>query len=267
MKPLLAVLVMVLASAADIGIGFAGTLPAGLQTDSSTIVVYPYDANRIYAVVSRTGMFTEILVPEGERIVSWFPSADEKKGWPYLVAGDRRRVMVMPMQSDSRNSAVLVTNKRSYLLVFSSVAGGVWNQRVTWQTGQMDVAEMPGNFQKGSGAIADPRVANEPEFSNMNIDYKMSGEAPFRPDLVADDGTFTWFRLPRQIQELPAIFVLNKQDKPELVNYELIGKNLVKTQRTANRWLLKLGDEEVRVSTGRDSSSGNRAGSLPDWFR
>ena len=125
----------------------------------------------------------------------------------------------------------------------------------------------PGNFQNAPDAIADRKTDNEPEFGNMNINYNMSGDAPFRPDLVADDGTFTWFRLPRKLQELPAIFVLDKDDKPALVNYELIGKNLVKTQRTANRWLLKLGDEEVRVSAGRAASAGNGAGSLPDWFR
>lgn len=237
------------------------------ETGGAEIRVYPYDTNRIFSVVSRVGMFTEILVPDHEKIVSWFPSADDKKGWPYLVAGDRRRIMVMPLQDGMENSAVLVTDKHSYLLDFRSEQSGAWDQRVTWRNGELDAHLMPAGFQHDDIDMANTLTGAEPDFANMNINYKVEGRAAFRPDLVADDGTFTWFRLPAHLQELPAIFVLDAHDRPALVNYELIHKNLIKTQRTANKWLLKLGEDEVRVVLRSDATGNDGSGTLPEWFR
>lgn len=49
--------------------------------------------------------------------------------------------------------------------------------------------------------------------------------------------------------------MLDPDDKPELVNYTVDQNQTIKAQRTANAWLLKLGDDEVRVRLKSDKTS------------
>lgn len=226
------------------------------------VVAYDYDPNRTYPVRSRVKVFTELVVPDDEKIVAWYPSADEKRGWPYTVSSDRQHVFVMPMQAGSVNTATLITDKRSYLLTFESVDSGVWFQRVQWVVPEADSEELPTQYEAPAGDVASDAVAPDgPDLQNMYVGYSIHGNAPFAPTLVADDGKFTWFRLAPNVQELPALFVLNSDDKPELVNYTLDQSNLIKAQRTSDAWLLKLGDDEVKVTV-----KSRKSHSLFGWF-
>lgn len=238
------------------------------------LVTYEYDPNRSYPVKTRAHSFTELAVPESEHIVSWFPSADEKRGWPYIVSGDKRHIFIMPMQAGGSNSATLITDKRSYLLTFESAVSGVWYQRVRWSVPEDGIATLPdmyddagheaaGNDSTAATPASDSADAPDtPALENLFVNYEISGKADFSPTLVADDGRFTWFRLPPGIQELPALFVLDPDDKPELVNYTVDQNQTIKAQRTANAWLLKLGDDEVRVRLKSDKTNGRHSW----WF-
>ncbi len=241
--------------------------PAGELSADARLVTWDYDPNRSYPVRTRVRAFTEIVVPEGEKIVSYFPSADEKRGWPYVISGDKRRVLVMPMAADSENSATLVTDRRSYLLTFRSSATGLWYQRVRWIVPEEAAATLPDLYGlQGDAASHDSAQAGTdsgPDLENMSVDYTISGDADFAPTLVADDGRFTWFRLPPDTQELPALFVLDADGKAELVSYTVDANQTIRAQRTAEAWLLKLGDEEVHVTAGKKKKTGGLFG----WFK
>ncbi len=227
------------------------------------LVVYDYDPNRTYPVKAMVHVFTEIAVPVDEHIVSWFPSADEKRGWPYTVSGDRQHIFVMPMQAGTVNSATLITDKRSYLLTFESVDKGEWFQRVRWNVPDAAIADLPNTYEEQAQSQAQSASSGAaPDLESMFVNYDIKGNAEFAPTLVADDGKFTWFRLSPDVQELPALFVLNKKDEAELVNYTIEQNNVIKAQRTADAWLLKLGDEEVRVNVKAEKSGSGFFG----WF-
>lgn len=224
--------------------------------EDTRVVTYDYDPNRTYPVRARVKVFTEIAVPNTEKIIAWYPSADDKRGWPYIISADKRHLFVMPLQAGSVNSATLITEQHSYLLTFEAVSTGIWFQRVTW-TVTDDNSVLPSQFEaenstNGSQDATDQssEIVSEtnPDLHTMFVGYHIQGDAAFAPDLVADDGKFTWFRLPAQVQELPALFVLNDQKQAELVNYTVDQNGLMKAQRTAPAWLLKLGDDEVRVT-------------------
>ncbi len=226
------------------------------------VVAYDYDPNRTYPVRSRVKVFTEIVVPDDEKIVAWYPSADDKRGWPYTVSSDRQHVFVMPMQAGTVNTATLLTDKHSYLLTFEAVDSGIWFQRVQWVVPEADSSELPTQYEApASDAAADGNAPAGPDLESMFVGYTIHGNAAFAPTLVADDGRFTWFRLSPNVQELPALFVLNNDDKPELVNYTMDQSNLIKAQRTSDAWLLKLGDEEVKVTV-----KSRKSHSLFGWF-
>ena len=226
------------------------------------VVAYDYDPNRTYPVRSRVKVFTEIVVPDDEKIVAWYPSADDKRGWPYTVSSDRQHVFVMPMQAGTVNTATLLTDKHSYLLTFEAVDSGIWFQRVQWVVPEAVSSELPTQYEApANDAATDSSAPTGPDLESMFVGYTIHGKAAFAPTLVADDGRFTWFRLSPNVQELPALFVLNSDDKPELVNYTLDQNNLIKAQRTSDAWLLKLGDEEVKVTV-----KSRKSHSLFGWF-
>ena len=212
------------------------------------IVAYEYDPNRTFPIKARVKVFTEIVVPEDEKIIAYYPSADEKRGWPYVISGDKRHVFVMPKEAGTVNAATLITNKRSYLLTFESANEGAWFQRVRWIVPLSDTAEMPGQFEDTGPAAPDGNAETMPSLVDMFVNYEINGDAAFAPSLVADNGKFTWFRIPHEAQQLPALFILDEKDRPELVNYTIDPNGMIKAQRVADAWLLKLGDAEVKVT-------------------
>ncbi|MHB1676084.1 MAG: TrbG/VirB9 family P-type conjugative transfer protein [Sulfuriferula sp.] len=211
------------------------------------LVAYEYDPNRTYPIKTRVKVYTEIVVPEDEKITAYYPSADDKRGWPYTVSGDKRHVFVMPKVAGSVNTATLITNKRSYLLTFEATDSGAWFQRVRWIVPSPDQDELPTQYEEAAPDTSDQNIPSAPSLADMFVNYNISGDANFAPSLVADNGKFTWFRIPRDAQELPALFVLDDKDRPELVNYTIDPNGMIKAQRVADAWLLKLGDQEVKV--------------------
>ncbi len=229
--------------------------------DDTRVVAYEYDSNRTYPIKARVNVLSEIAVPDHEKIIAWYPSADEKRGWPYTISADKRHVFIMPVQAGTVNTATLLTDKHSYLLTFEAANTGIWFQRVSWTGTDDDSAGLPAQYEaqpdmqpetvdQQNVAPDNPNVpgGSGPDLQNMFVDYAIQGDEAFTPTLVADDGKFTWFRLPPSVQELPALFVLNDKKESELVNYTVDQNGLMKAQRTAHAWLLKLGDEEVHVT-------------------
>lgn len=227
------------------------------------LVAYEYDPNRTYPIKSRVKVYTEIVVPEDEKITAYYPSADDKRGWPYTVSGDKRHVFVMPTEAGTVNTATLITNKRSYLLTFEASDSGAWFQRVRWIVPSPDQDELPTQYEEAPPDASDQNTPPAPSLADMFVNYDITGNANFAPSLVADNGKFTWFRIPHDAQELPALFVLDDKDQPELVNYTIDQNGMIKAQRVADAWLLKLGDQEVKVMVkGRKPVSK----SLFGWF-
>jgi type IV secretory pathway VirB9-like protein len=81
----------------------------------------------------------------------------------------------------------------------------------------------------------------------LRFNYDVSGDAPFRPLVVFDDGRFTYYKLPANVQELPALFAVIDGTEYSLVNFEVRGEYIV-AQRLMPTAVLKLGRSEVRVS-------------------
>jgi type IV secretion system protein VirB9 len=107
-------------------------------------------------------------------------------------------------------------------------------------------------------AASDRRLPLE----RLNFAYTVHGQAPFRPAQVLDDGRFTYIRLPANLQEMPALFVLGESGEGELVNYTLRGGFLV-VQRLADRFVLRLGRSEVTIARERSSAWPGIDGGLP----
>lgn len=211
--------------------------------DTTKLVAFNYSENQTHPVVSRAGMFTLIEVPEGEVIQGVYLSDTEQ--WSFHIAGNKRHVFVKPAEGGLFNAATIITTKRTYLLAMTSNAAGVWYQKVRWVIPEAREAGYE-NYPAGPGGAEASAQQQDAEGGAPNFEYDIEGRASFRPLSVYDNGKITRFVLPKDAQELPALFSLNARGEPEVVNYIIQG-NALQVNRLMHGALLKLGKEEVRV--------------------
>ncbi|MDP2835175.1 MAG: TrbG/VirB9 family P-type conjugative transfer protein [Pseudomonadota bacterium] len=206
----------------------------------------------------------------------------------------------------SFNSGTVITDRRVYQLVLESRGEKErWHQRVSWyipgaafdeleaavgrnpRKGEAESVSaeaqrlrsseapsaMPG-VAPGVAAEVATEVATEAaeaspvsvDLARSSFDYKIEGEAEFRPAAVFDDGRFTWFRMPKGAQVSPALFAVDAKGEAEIVAYVPVEGDWFKATRVAPGWLLRLGSEEVRIEArGGKASFPSRAKSATDW--
>lgn len=245
MRRFLAVMIAALALAPSPGRPEAQPMP--LPTDNR-LVVFSYDPNQTYPVMTLPGTVTDIQLHEDERLTH--AAIGDSVQWQTSAAGNH--FFVKPVKHDIFTSLTLVTDKRAYQIsLISSTKGGKWYQRVSWRYPELVVAAEQEEKKKAEREAREAErlealKASEPlDPSSLNFDYRISGEESIRPSLVMDDGGRTWIRMPRGMQELPALFV-EEDGKAALVNFSVKGDYLV-VQRTAKKFLLRLGKREAVI--------------------
>jgi type IV secretory pathway VirB9-like protein len=241
----------------------------------SRLVQFQYDADNTYLVLSKPKAVTHIQFAQDEVIQSI--AAGDTAAWELTPTKNRKHLFVKPKFEDLDTSMTVLTDRRNYQFVLRSTGDGKkWYQRVSWlyeteivldvdaaldhQPTHLDVAPMAGTssgtqqsvmLSQRSGGTADthgcPSVGAGIRPESMSFNYEVKGTAPFRPQIVFDDGLFTYYRMPEGLQELPALFAVIDGSDFALVNYT-VGCDYVIAQRLMESSVLKLGRAEVRIS-------------------
>ena len=270
------------------------TAPEAATFADTRLAVYAWNPDQVFPVLARAGMYTVLAFEQGERVQGLYLSDTAR--WQSHVAGDKRHVFIRPFDSGTFNSGTVITDRRVYQLVLESRGEKErWHQRVSWyipgaafdelEAAQMAREQVGRNPRKGeaesvsaeaqrlrsgvapSATLGAPGVAVDVDsdspmsvdIARSSFDYEIDGEAEFRPVSVFDDGRFTWFRMPAASQVSPALFAVDAKGDTELAAYVPI-EGWFKATRTAPGWLLKVGDEEVRVhARGRKVKFPSRA--------
>jgi type IV secretion system protein TrbG len=248
-----------------IGAALAGALPivsaeiiATPLRGDSRLVEFVHDQDNTYLVLAKPKAVTHIQFAVDEVIQS--VAAGDTANWEFTPTRNRKNLFVKPRFDDQETSLTVITDKRSYQFVLRSTGDGKkWYQRVSWiYNGEIVLAmeglpepkptspetQAPAAPPQKAASAVDVGVGVEPE--KLRFGYEISGEAPFRPRVVFDDGRFTYFKMPSNLQELPALFAVIEDKDYSLVNFEVKGDYLI-AQRLLPLAVLKLGREEVRV--------------------
>lgn len=229
-----------------------------MPTDNK-LVVFQYDANQSYTILTLPDTVTDIEIGPDEHLVAP-PALGDTVQWRVQAVG--RHVFVKPVRNNIFTSMTLVTDKRSYEITLrASPAGGKWYQRVTWQYPDIVIA----NFKEAEADqaaheakldhLAKTTVASETDYTKLNFDYSVSGDSDLKPATVFDDGKFTYIRMKKSSQTMPVVFVENKNGKKEIVNYDLRGDYMV-IQRVARRFILQNGHEKATMVNNHIKSGG-----------
>ncbi len=227
------------------------------------LVQFEYDPDNTFLILARPKYLTNIEFGADERIKT--VAGGDTKHWELTPTQDRRHLFVKPIYESIETSMTVITDKRTYQFVLRSTSQAAkWYQRVTWRYSQTLLLELRDEEEKAHSAAKAERAASElkeaqtlavgvnPE--QLRFNYQVSGDAPFRPVSVFDDGKFTWIRMPAHLAELPALFGISNGSELAIVNYVVKGDYLV-AQRLMDSGILKLGKQEVRFTRGTASRS------------
>jgi P-type conjugative transfer protein VirB9 len=236
----------------------AEMLATPLRGDSR-LVEFLYDQDNSYLVLAKPKAVTHMQFAADELIQS--VAAGDTANWEFTPTRNRKNLFVKPRFDDQETSLTVLTDKRSYQFVLRSTGDGKkWYQRVSWvYSGELvltvqgtpadDVVTPPAAAASAAAlATAHAAAGNDAavEADKLRFGYQITGDAPFRPRVVFDDGRFTYFKMPAALQELPALFAVIEGKDYSLVNFEVKGDYLV-AQRLLPLAVLKLGREEVRI--------------------
>ena len=235
--------------------------PTPIQGESR-LVEFPYDESKLYLLLTRPRRETFVEFAPDERI-RWV-SAGDPATFKITVAKSNEFLTIKPKNENDETNLTVRTTKRHYSIIVKSTSEeGKWYAKVNWTYPDVTLADLTSEakaedqraeaieVKAESQKLIGQRAAGEfstAEIDQLNFEYEISGNAPFRPVNVVDNGKFTWVKLPDRLQEMPALFKSQADDpsRMALIPYEVIG-NTIQIQGVADRLVLKLGKDEATV--------------------
>lgn len=207
------------------GLAWPQNEPRGSVIDSRVKMLL-YNENQVYRLTAYYGYQIDLQMGTDEEVKT--VATGDSVGWQIVGAG--QHIFIKPMADRASTNLSVVTDKRTY--VFDLVSKPVKDQA--------DMTYFVKFQYPHSGPTINPGSVPKPA-ADFNFDYKISGNRTLRPIRVFDDGEFTYFQFIRKRErELPAIFLLDMDQKESLVNYRMQGEYVV-VERLGETFRLRSG--------------------------
>ncbi|MFC6281223.1 TrbG/VirB9 family P-type conjugative transfer protein [Polaromonas aquatica] len=242
-------------------------------TGDTRLVQFTYDEDNTFLVLAKPKAVTHLQFAADEMLQS--VASGDTAQWELTPTKNRKNLFIKPKFEGIETSMTVITDKRTYQFVLRSTADGKkWYQRVSWMYssslvleqdalldaqpnapvsgGLPDLAANNGirpsqtafNLPRVTASVSSPTTLKP---DSLRFNYKIEGDAAFKPTQVFDDGKFTYLKMPQDVQEMPALFSVIEGQEYSLVNYTVDGSYMV-AQRLLENAVLKLGKSEVMVT-------------------
>jgi len=211
----------------------------------NAVQVFPYSPGALYQVYVAPGQVTDIALEPGEQLTGSGPvAAGDTVRW--IIGdtesgnGDTRRVhiLVKPTRPAIETNLVVNTDRRTYLIELRAHERP-YMPSVAWFYPE----------SRGKSLRALPPVPVLPEIAQRRYRYSIEGDKPpWRPVNAYDDGRKAYVEFsPGIVQgEMPPLFVVGADGKPELVNSRAYGNVLI-VDRLFGAAELRLGGESQQI--------------------
>ncbi len=212
----------------------------------NAVQVFPYSPGALYQVYVAPGQVTNIALEPGEQLTGSGPvAAGDTVRW--IIGdtesgnGDTRRVhiLVKPTRPAIETNLVVNTDRRTYLIELRAHER-LYMPSVAWF--------YPESRSKGIRAV--PPTPVLPELAQRRYRYAIDGDTPpWRPTSAYDDGRKVYVEFsPGIVQgEMPPLFIVGPDDKPEIVNYRTYGNVLIVDRLFAAAELRLGGESQQKV--------------------
>lgn len=214
----------------------------------NAVQVFSFSPGALYQIYAAPGQITDIALEPGEQLTGSGPvSAGDTTRWivgdTESGSGDTRRVhiMVKPTRPSIETNLVVNTDRRTYLIELRS-REKPYMPSVTWFYPE----------DRTASAQAVPPTPVLPDPSQRRYRYTLEGDnPPWRPVGAYDDGRKVYIEFSSGIVqgEMPPLFVISPDGKPEIVNYRTY-RNVLIVDRLFAAAELRLGEntqQTVRI--------------------
>ena len=223
----------------------------------NAVQVYPFSAGALYQIYAAPGRVTDIALQPGEQLIGSGPvSAGDTTRW---IIGDtesgngadrRVHILVKPTEADIDTNLIVNTDRRTYAIELRA-REAAYMPAIAWT-----YPDSPSSRTRP--VFAGPRL---PPATERRFRYRIEGDTPpWRPLAAYDDGRKVYIEFPRGIVqgEMPPLFVIGPDGKPELVNTRIFG-HLIIVDRLFAAAELRLGGRDQQIvrivrSDGRPST-------------
>jgi P-type conjugative transfer protein TrbG len=216
----------------------------------NAVQIFPYSPGALYQIYASPGQITDIALEAGEQLTGSGPlAAGDTVRWivgdTESGSGDTRRVhiMIKPTRPAVETNLVINTDRRTYLIELRS-REKPYMPSVAWF--------YPENRSGHSKPL--PPTPFIPEVDQRRYRYVIAGDnPPWRPVNAYDDGRKVYIEFSPGIGqgEMPPLFVIGQDGKPELVNYRVYRNVLIADRLFAVAELRLGGEKQQRVRITR----------------
>jgi len=212
------------------------------------ITKYQFSEGALYQVYTAPKHITDISLQPGETL-NGSPCAGDTINWKlvHTISGTGKtaieHIYVKPVKPGLETNLIITTNKRSYYIQLKSF-------EITYMTG------VSWNYQDDKmigfeNKVLRGAIGVDLSLNDLNFNYKIEGEAPFKPIAVFDDDknkTYIQFSPSIAQTELPPLFVLSSEKKAQLVNYRYsVANNYFVVDCIFESAMLKMGTKKQEV--------------------
>lgn len=235
-------------------------------------VVFPYYDKSIFEIHTSPDRMTTIELQPGEKITTsdGLPKAADTVNWivSTVESGEGANkvvsVLVKPRDPGQETNMLIPTNRRSYYVVLradSQAYMPIVGFNYPFDEAKAEQARARAEEVEETRKEA---VAVPPE--QIRFGYAVKGsDVEWKPLRVFDDGSKTYIQMPPSMRssEAPALFVMEDEKEPLLVNYRLKGDYYI-VDRLFSRAQLRVGKKNA-VDIYRDDKAGRSEG-IASWF-
>jgi type IV secretion system protein TrbG len=226
--------------------------PTSLPGDTR-LVQFEYESDNTFLILTRPNSLTHVEFGADEVIET--VGAGDTANWELKPTTNRLHLFVKPKFDNLTTSMTVITSKRTYQFMLRSTnAQGKWYQRVNWRYSTLELMEFKRREDKAHAdevakATAAQAQSNQVLATGVRPDqlrfgFAITGDAPFRPETIFDDGKFTYVRLPATVREMPAVFA--SVDGEMIITNYVVKEPYIVVQRVVDAGVIKLGRQEVR---------------------
>ena len=205
-------------------------------------VTFPYHPQQVFKIYTQLGFITDVHFEPGETIK--YVGGGDTARWQIDNAktGSLGRAVehlfIKPVQNGITTNIVINTDKRSYQLIVE--AGSAYNPMVSWIYPKSDM-EIYAEQQAKSYSSINP--------TEIDFGYKISDTSyKWSPVDVFRSENKTYFKMKTEIKdtELPAVFVVDDDNKLLLVSYRFVDGYFI-VDRVVDKAVFVLGKKKIKI--------------------
>ncbi|MDR2878622.1 MAG: TrbG/VirB9 family P-type conjugative transfer protein [Fusobacteriales bacterium] len=209
-----------------------------------TQTTFTYNQNNVYQVYASPDFLTVFELAADEEVT--FLAGGDTENWQIDEAKGGAKnatfVFIKPLEEDLATNVIITTNKRLYNIKVNSTLNE-YNSLVKWNYPQ--TAEMI-KFSENSiqtGAVIPEKI---------NMDYMVSNKYyAFAPDKIFDDGEKTYFKMKKNMSEMPVVFLKGDDGIYSQVPVIIGNNGEIVINRTAKKFKFVLGKKSLIIVNNR----------------